>query len=86
VSLRVHIASGPGVRKEIVFDVIFFKYDEKGKQHPLLTNKTAKIFATCDGPSFFYKFPFVSLRFSWSKARLGFCGIKVKKVIIFDKS
>lgn len=61
-----------------------FKYENK-KPVGLLNGKTAKIFATCDGPGFYYRFPIIPLRLIWGKARLGFCGIKLEKFVIFDK-
>jgi len=81
-------ADSPAIMKNFLdsnFTTNFaFKY-ENNKSIGLLNGKTAKIFTTCDGPGFFYKFPFVSLKTTWGTARLGFCGIKLNKFIIFDK-
>jgi len=78
----------PAIMKNF-FDTSFsagfgFKYED-GKPIKLLKGKTAKVFFTCDGPGFFYRFPFVSLKTNWKIARLGFCGIKVTHFEIFDK-
>lgn len=81
-------ADAPAIVKNFIdtnFNVGFaFKYTEKGPIG-LLNGKTAKIFATCDGPGFYYKFPIIPLKLIWGKARLGFCGIKLQKFVIFDK-
>lgn len=82
-------ADSPAIMKNF-FDTNFssgfaFKYDKTGKSIGLLKGKSAKVFVTCDGPGFFYKFPFVSLKTSWKYARLGFCGVKLEKFVIFDK-
>lgn len=80
----------PAILKNFI-DVNFtsgfaFKYEE-GKSMPtkLLTGKQAEIFITCDGPKFYYWFknyPFTTI---WKDFILGFCGIDVQKVTIFDK-
>jgi len=54
-----------------------FRY-EKGKPVGLLKGKTARIFATCDGPGFFYAFFPVRLSWLWHFARLGFCGVRLQ--------
>ena len=75
----------PAIMKNF-FDVIIqsgfaFKY-ENGKQIKLLKGKTAKVFATCDGPSIMYK---LFLRPMWKFGRLNFCGIKLKSFVVFDR-
>lgn len=81
-------ADAPAIVKNF-FDTNFsagfaFKYENK-KPVGLLKGKTAKIFATCDGPGFYYRFPIIPLSIIWGKARLGFCGVKLTKFVIFDK-
>lgn len=81
-------ADAPAIVKNF-FDTNFtagfaFEYTSKG-QRGLLGDKTAKIFVTSDGPGFFYKFPIIPLKLIWGKARLGFCGVKLQKLVIFDK-
>jgi putative NADPH-quinone reductase len=44
-----------------------------------LTDKTAKIFCTCDAPGFIYKIPLIlgiHLKRHLDRAILGFCGVK----------
>lgn len=50
----------------------------------LLTNKTAKIFMTSDGPSWVYHLGIVPLISTW-KWRITYCGIKVKRVCILGE-
>ena len=77
-----------GIMKNFYDNVISsgfaFKY-ENGKAVGLLKGKTAKMFLTCDGPGFFYKFPFVTLKTLWKYGRLGFCGIKLTHFQVIDK-
>lgn len=56
----------------------------KGKLTPekLLKGKTARVFITADGPSWFYFFV-PTARINWKIGRLGFCGIKTKTFRIF---
>lgn len=58
-----------------------FKY-ENGKVVGLLKGKVAKVFVTCDGPGIFYKMFLVPV---WKMGILGYCGLKVKSFIIFDR-
>ena len=48
-----------------------------------LLHKRAYVFATADGTSFVYNFIFAPLRLTWTKMRLGFCGIDTKKFTVF---
>lgn len=71
------------------FDLVFqsgfgFKYSEKGL-HKLLIGKTAKIFVTCDAPAWKYSIIGNPIKQIWKFGRLGFCGIKLKEYISFDK-
>ena len=54
-----------------------FEYDKKGKAIGLLSGKKARMFLTCDGSAFFYKFLIVRLSWLWGMGRLGFCGVKL---------
>ena len=81
----------PAILKNF-FDINFssgfaFKYGKWWKVHKLLLWKKAKIFTTCDGPWFFYKFFFfpVYLRGYFALNMLWFCGVKVVKFVLFDK-
>ncbi|WP_252898367.1 NAD(P)H-dependent oxidoreductase [Apilactobacillus ozensis] len=59
-----------------------YKYDkDSGKQIKLLKGKTADIFMSSHAPSLFYKLG-LNLVFRWKKLVLGYCGIKVKNVLI----
>lgn len=52
----------------------------------LLTNKTAKIFTTCDAPAFLYQCSFIlgiNLKKSFWKSILWFCGISLREYKIF---
>jgi len=54
----------------------------KGK--PLLKGKTARVFATHDGPKIFYILT-NSPRFVWKFVRLGYAGIKLKSFTLLSK-
>ncbi len=55
---------------------IAYKYGPDGKVLRLLEGKSAKVFATCGGPSWYYHLPFVlPLRTFWEKCIFDFCGI-----------
>jgi putative NADPH-quinone reductase len=63
-----------------------FRFLPNGKPEKLLTGKTAKIFATSDGPKFIYAmlaFPFFTIL---RMITLYFCGIKVTKAKLFDQA
>lgn len=70
----------PGVMKNW-FDTTFasgfaFRYGSRGPEG-LLRGKTAKIFATADGPGWLYSTPISPLRINWQRLRFPFCGVKV---------
>ena len=55
---------------------IAYKYTPEGKVLKLLQGRSAKVFATCGGPSWYYHLPFVMpLRTFWETCVFGFCGI-----------
>jgi putative NADPH-quinone reductase len=56
---------------------VAYKYTPDGKVNRLLLGKTAKIFATSDGPSWYYHFLLLPLKSFWELCLLGFCGIDV---------
>lgn len=54
-----------------------YKYEQGGTTQKLLTGKTAKVFATCGGPSWYYNFPILPLYSFWKISLFGFFGVKV---------
>ena len=55
---------------------IAYKYTPDGKVIKLLNGKTAKVFATCGGPSWYYNFPFIMpLRTFWETCIFSFTGV-----------
>ena len=79
----------PAIMKNFI-DINFssgfaFKYDKKGKQHPLLKDKKARIFMTCDAPSWIYKILLSPTKMLWKIWRLGFCGIKLESFKLFGE-
>ncbi|MBP9867277.1 MAG: NAD(P)H-dependent oxidoreductase [Candidatus Pacebacteria bacterium] len=54
---------------------IAYRYNEKGKLEKLLTKKTAKVFVTCGGPSWYHHFPFMPLLSFWRTCVFEFCGV-----------
>lgn len=55
---------------------VAYKYTPEGKVLRLLEGKSAKVFATSGGPSWYYHFPFVlPLRTFWEKCIFEFCGV-----------
>lgn len=71
----------PAVMKnwvDLTFWVHFaYKYDKNGKVIEMLSGKTAKIFATSGGPSWWYHLPILPLRQFWVTTLFNFVGIKV---------
>ena len=62
---------------------IAYAYNPDGSVNKLLTGKSAKVFATCGGPSWYYNFPFVlPLRTFWETCVFGFCGIDLVDIKI----
>jgi putative NADPH-quinone reductase len=55
---------------------IGYRYTPEGKVVKLLEGKTAKVFATCGGPSWYYYIPFVlPLKTFWQTCVFNHCGI-----------
>jgi NAD(P)H dehydrogenase (quinone) len=54
-----------------------------GKPVGLLSGRSAKVFFTSDGPGYYQWFLFQPLRNIWWLTRLRFCGIKLKKFVVF---
>ncbi|MCF7844144.1 NAD(P)H-dependent oxidoreductase [Candidatus Gracilibacteria bacterium] len=61
---------------------VAYRYLPTGKVEKMLVGKTAKIFATCGGPSWYYYFIFMPLRSFWEICLFGFSGIDVTDVKI----
>jgi len=64
-----------------------FKY-WKNWVEKLLTDKTSKVFTTCDAPWFAYKIPFIlwiNLKKFLNKSTFDFCGIKMTDFKLFSK-
>lgn len=60
-----------------------YKYSSEGNVLKLLEHKSAKVFATCGGPSWYYHLPFVMpLRTFWETCVFGFCGIDLVDIKI----
>jgi NAD(P)H dehydrogenase (quinone) len=63
---------------DLTFWVHFaYKYMPDGKAVPMLSGKTAKIFATSGGPSWWYHLPILPLRQFWITTLFNFVGIDV---------
>lgn len=62
-----------------------FNFKENGKVEKLLTGKTARVFATADGPKVMYLVirPLMSMMFG--QGVLGFCGIKQQSYDLFPE-
>lgn len=56
---------------------VAYKYTPDGGVNRLLLGKTAKVFATCGGPSWYYHFIILPLRSFWELCLFGFCGVDV---------
>lgn len=55
---------------------VAYRYSPEGKVMKLFEGKTAKVFATSGGPSWWFYFPFVlPLRTFWELCVFGFCGV-----------
>lgn len=50
-----------------------------------LKGRTARIFMTCDGIKYMYNLPIAPTKIIWKYFMLGFCGIKLKSFIVFDR-
>lgn len=63
---------------DITFWVHFaYKYAPDGKVIKMLTDKTAKIFATCGGTGWWYYLPILPLYSYWKTCVFGFTGVDV---------
>ena len=65
-----------------------YKYNEKWIPEKLLNWKKARVFFTCDWPSWFYAFPGslisgINLKKNLKNSILGFCGIKLEEFHLF---
>lgn len=56
---------------------IAYKYTPEGTVNKLLMGKSAKVFATSGGPSWYYYTPFLPLKSFWGICTFGFCGADV---------
>ena len=54
-----------------------YKYTSSGKVHKLLSGKTAKVFATSGGSSWYYNTMMLPLKSFWGLCVFGFTGIEV---------
>ncbi len=55
---------------------VAYKYSPIGKVIKLFEGKSAKVFATCGGPSWYYHVPFIlPLKTFWQTCVFGFCGV-----------
>lgn len=57
----------------------------KGKPVGLLKGKTASVYITCDGSIWLYRFLGLPFKTTWSVIVLYVCGLKIRKIKIFDK-
>lgn len=64
---------------------VAYVYLPGGKVNKMLTGKSAKIFATCGGPSWYYHFIIMPLLSFWEICVFGFCGVDVVDVKICGK-
>jgi len=60
-----------------------YKYNENGVRSELLEGRTARIFATADGPRWVYFLFSLSASMRWKHGVLGFCGIELVSFDIF---
>lgn len=59
-----------------IWPSIAYKYGPDGKVIKLLDGKSAKVFATCGGPSWYYYIPFLlPLKSFWQTCVFGLCGV-----------
>ena len=64
---------------------VAYRYTGPGKWLKLLEGKSAKIFVTCGGPSWYYRLPFMSLKSFWVTCVFEFCGVDVADIKICGK-
>lgn len=62
-----------------------FRFTAEGKQEKLLTGKTARVFATGDGPRFMYWLVRPMMSMLIGQGILGFCGIKQLSFDLFPE-
>ena len=60
-----------------------YKYNKNGVRKELLEGRTARIFATADGPRLIYFLFGLSASLRWKVGVLGFCGIELQSFDIF---
>jgi len=60
-----------------------YKYNKNGVRRELLEGRTARIFATADGPRLIYFLFGLSASLRWRVGVLGFCGIELQSFDIF---
>ena len=77
----------PGILKNFLDQNITsgfaYKYHKGGRLEKLLTGKTARIFATSDGPRWAHFFFRIAMIQFWGKGILDFCGIELISFDIF---
>lgn len=56
---------------------VAYKYTPEGKIDKLFEGKSAKVFATAGGASWYYYFQILPLKSFWSTCVFGFCGVDV---------
>lgn len=62
-----------------------YKYNKNGVRRELLEGRTARIFATADGPRVVYMVFRLSAYFRWKVGVLGFCGIELLSFDVFSE-
>ncbi len=62
-----------------------YKYHNNGVRIELLEGRTARIFATADGPRLIYFLFRIATSMRWKHGVLGFCGIDLKSFDIFPE-
>lgn len=76
----------PAIMKNFIDTIIqagfAYHYSKEGKVIPHFTNKTAKIFATSGGKTWFYLLELSPFRLLWDNFILGFIGMEVKEIKI----
>ena len=78
----------PAIMKNMIDNVFAsgFAFEfEKGKSIPkkLLSEKTAKVFITCDAPKIYYWLKGSPFKTTWKDFILGFCGVKTTSFELF---
>jgi NAD(P)H dehydrogenase (quinone) len=61
---------------------VAYQYSDNGTLEKLLAGKSAKVFATCGGPSWIYKLPFMPLKSFWQTSVFEYCGVDVVELQI----